>query len=379
MHIRSFYASSDGELESDLSPERLREAQEDTDGLLWVDIYDPDSEAGDFLSQEMGFHTLAIEDALGEQHQPAKVDEYGSHLFLIVHGIDYSSEEDFVETARLSVFIADSTVVTLHRVELISIDAVMTRVRRDPRLMDRSAGLFTYMVLDALQDAVLPALDHLGTVAAGLEEAAIDAPGREVLQQILQLKRSTIRIQRTIAPQARAFSRLSRDEFHLVGERDSMYFRDLQDQMIQLDVINQGIRDTADNALATYLSSIGIKQNETMRVLAIVAAVFLPLSLLAGIYGMNFSNIPELDWRWGYFGVLGIMGSVGAITFYWLVIRRLNWSLHRSRRALMSVKPPMEQVTRMMTPVSTVTGATSAVARNITDAVSDAVNERKTR
>lgn len=386
MQIRSFYLNSEGQIERDLAPERLKEARADTTGLLWLDVYDPEYEAGQFLLDEMGFHPLAVDDAFSRQHQPAKVDAYGSHLLMIVHGIDYSSDEDFIETARLTLFVAEALVVTLHRVELISVDAVIERIERDTKLMDRPASLFSYMVLDSLHDAILPTLDHISEVAAGLEEVAIEAPGKEVLQHILQLKRSTIRIQRTMAPQIRVFNRLSRNEFPLIGEQASMYFRDLQDQIVQLDVINQGVRDTADNALATYLSSIGIKQNETMRVLAIVAAVFLPLSLLAGIYGMNFENIPELGVSWGYFAVIGVMIAVGLSTFYWLFIRNWTLKIRRGRGMMMGIKPPMDQVNRMMSPVGSVLNATDAAARGITGftgavtgAVADTFSDKKRR
>ncbi len=373
MQIRSFYLNSDGQIEHDLSQERLQEARKDKKGLLWLDVLDPEFEATKFLAEEMEFHPLAIEDAMSTSHQPAKVDDYTSHLFMIVHGIDYSSNEEFVETARLSMFVAEGTVVTLHRVSLISVDGVIERIRRDVRLMERPASLFSYTILDSLHDAILPALNHLGEVAAGLEELSVDAPGRQVLQRILQLKRSSIRIQRIMAPQIRVFNRLSRNEFPLIEEQASMYFRDLQDQVIQLDVINQGVRDTADNALATYLSSIGIKQNETMRVLAIVAAVFLPLSLLAGIYGMNFSNMPELDVSWGYFAVIGVMLTVGFGTFYWLFIRKFVSDFRKRAEMMMDVKPTIEQVQKMTSPVGSVVDMTDMMTRNLAGTVTGKV------
>ena len=372
MEIKSFYLNSDGKIERDLSPERLKEARQDTTGLLWLDVFDPEREAGPFLLKEMGFHPLAVEDCMDTSHQPAKADEYGNTVFLIVHGIDYSSQKEFVETARLSMFITEGTVVTVHRVPLFSLDTVADRVERDARVMERRADIFAYTILDSLHGAILPALDHLAEVAASLEEVAIDAPGREVLQTILQLKRSAVRIQRTLAPQTRVFNRLSRGEFPLISEEAAPYFRDLQDQTFQLDVINTGVRDTADNALSTYLSSIGIKQNETMRVLAIVAGIFLPLSLVAGIFGMNFDYMPGLDWRWGYFSVLIAMGVVGLITFYYLFVKHMNWNLGRSARLVRSVKPDLNRLMSIPTStINTIVDTTDSVTRNVTSAVTD--------
>jgi magnesium transporter len=377
MNIRSFYLNPHGVIEKDLSPERLTEARSDTDGLLWLDIYDPEREAGDFLLEEMKFHPLAVGDLLDPSHQPAKVDDFGDHLFLIVHGIDYSSQQEFVETARLSMFITAGTVVTLHRVSVFSVDHVIDRIERDPRLMERPADLFAYNILDALHDNILPALDHLAEVAGRLEEEAIAAPGRSVLQNILLLKRSAIRIQRTLSPQTRVFNRLSRNEFSLISGQAAPYFRDLHDQTIQLDVINTGVRDTADNALANYLSSIGIKQNETMRILAIVAAVFLPLTLIAGIYGMNFKYQPDLEWRWGYFAVLGVMGTVGLLTFYYLFVRRLNWKLQTGARIVRSVKPDLSQMRNIPLGINSIVDVTGSVTRSIASNVSDIASGRK--
>jgi magnesium transporter len=375
MEIRSFYLNSEGKVERDLSPERLHEARQDTSGLLWLDIHDPKSESARFLLDEMKFHPLAVEDAADTSHQPAKADDYGDHAYLIVHGVDYSSQKDFIETARLSMFITAGTVVTVHRVPLFSLDAIAGRIERDVRIMERKADLFAYTILDALHGSILPTLDHLAEVASGLEEEAIDAPGREVLQGILQLKRSAIRIQRTLAPQTRVFNRLSRGEFSFISADAAPYFRDLQDQTFQLEVINTGVRDTADNALSTYLSSISIKQNETMRVLALVTAVFLPLSLIAGIYGMNFKNMPELGWSWGYFAVLGFMGTIGLSTFYYLFVRRMNWRIHPSARIPRSIKPDIDRLRNLPgSTINTIAGATDTVTRNIAHTVSDTIS-----
>jgi magnesium transporter len=354
VEIRSFYLNSQKKVERDLTPERLKEARLDTRGLLWLDILDPETEAGPFLLNEMHFHPLAVDDYADKSHQPAKADDYGDHLFLIVHGIDYSSQEEYVETARLSMFITEGTVVTVHRVPLFSLDHVAERVERDARLMERPADLFSYIILDSLHSSVLPTLDHLSEVAAELEEVAVASPGRNLLGTILQLKRSAIRIQRVMAPQVRVFNRMSRGEFPLISAAAAPYFRDLQDQIFQLDVINTGVRDTADNALGACLSSINVKQNETMRVIAIVTAVFLPLGLIASIYGMNFGNMPELDWSWGYYAVLGVMGAYGLAMFYWLGLRRLDWGLRRKARGGMrSMKPDITRVKRIPSTVNT--------------------------
>jgi magnesium transporter len=135
-----------------------------------------------------------------------------------------------------------------------------------------------------------------------------------------------------MAPQREVLNRLSRGEFPGIKAEAQIFYRDVYDHLVRIEDLNQNIRDMADNALSTYLSSVANRQNETMRVLSIVATIFMPLTLLAGIYGMNFEYMPELSWRWGYFAVLGVMGVViaGVIWRFW-ASRWIGWGRKQAR------------------------------------------------
>jgi len=156
-------------------------------------------------------------------------------------------------------------------------------------------------------------------VSAEIEDEVIKNPQKTTLEAVMKLKRSTLHIHRVMTPQRDVLNRLSRGDFSLLKRGTRIFYRDVYDHCTRIADLNQTNRDIADNILATYLSSIANKQNEIMKVLAIVAAVFLPLSLLAGIYGMNFENMPELEWSWGYFAVLGIMAFAiaGLVWRFW--------------------------------------------------------------
>jgi magnesium transporter len=147
-------------------------------------------------------------------------------------------------------------------------------------------------------------------VAEGIEMEVIREPQKHILEGILKLKRSSLKVHRVMAPQREVLNRLSRGEFPMIKQEAQIFYRDVYDHVVRIEDLNQTILDRSDNALATYLSSVANRQNETMRVLSIVATIFLPLTLLAGIYGMNFEFMPELGWRWGYFAVLGVIGLV---------------------------------------------------------------------
>jgi len=137
-------------------------------------------------------------------------------------------------------------------------------------------------------------------------------------------------LNRVMIPQRELLNSLSRGDYPFIGERALMYYRNVYDHIVRIEMLCQEIRDLVDNILSTYLSSVANRQNETMKLLAIVAAIFLPLSLLAGIYGMNFENMPELKWRWGYFAVVGIIGMAILIMLWFFWAR--NWiSIGRHR------------------------------------------------
>jgi magnesium transporter len=133
------------------------------------------------------------------------------------------------------------------------------------------------------------------------------------------LKRSVLRIHRVIAPQREILNRLSRGEFSLINEEAEIFYRDIYDHLIRIEDLNQTIRDMTDNALSTYLSSVANKQNDSMKMLTIVATIFMPLTLLAGIYGMNFEYMPELKWHWAYFCIWGVIlvAIAGMIGWFW--------------------------------------------------------------
>jgi magnesium transporter len=152
-------------------------------------------------------------------------------------------------------------------------------------------------------------------------EETIRGPQQSTLEAVLKFKRSTLQVHRVMAPQREIMNRLSRGEFPIIKGEAQIFYRDIYDHIVRIEDLSQTLRDRADNAVASYLSSVAIQQNETMKVLSIVACIFLPLTLVAGIYGMNFENMPELEWSWGYFAVLGFMATVGAAPVSWFWAR----------------------------------------------------------
>ena len=316
MPIKAYYLAPNGNLQRDLTEEEIMRAYESKQGLIWVDISETTEGDGKFLEKGFHFHHLAIEDCISGQIHPPKIDDFGEYIFIIVHGINYATESDIVETAELAIFLGKHFVISNHHAPLYSVREVEQMIESDDRVMKRGADFLAHTLVDALVDNVMPTIDSMSNVAEEIEEEVIRKPQPVTLDGIMKLKRSTMRVHRVMAPQREVLNRLSRGEFLMIKPETQIYYRDVYDHVVRVEDLNQTIRDRADNALSTYLSSVANRQNETMRVLSVVATIFLPLTLLAGIYGMNFEYMPELQWRWGYFMVLGIILLVVLIVIW---------------------------------------------------------------
>ena len=179
--------------------------------------------------------------------------------------------------------------------------------------MRRGPDFLAHALIDGLVDDMLPIVDRLGDIAEVLENEAIKSPGQSTLEAIQDLKRSTLRIHRVITPQREMLSRFTHREYTVIREEAELFYRDVYGHMVHIGDLNQLVRETAENAVAMYMSVLVVRQNETVKTLSILAGIFAPLTLIASIYGMNFEHMPELGWRWGYFAVLGTMLLVGII------------------------------------------------------------------
>ncbi|MFC1899460.1 magnesium/cobalt transporter CorA [Chloroflexota bacterium] len=337
MSYTAYHLTTAGEVNGNITQDQMKSIYGSGEGLLWIDMLQMTKEDGQFLEDTFDFHPLAIEDCLNENLHPPKIDDFGDYLFIIIHGVNYAVESELVGTAELTIFLGKNYVITTHRFPLLSIEAVKERVDRDGRPMQNGAELLSYSIIDTLVDNVLPTVDKMTEIAESIEEEIIRQPQQATLEAILKLKRSAIQLHRIMTPQREVLNRMSRGDFKFIGEDARIYYRDIYDHIVRLDDLNQTVRDMADNALATYLSSIANKQNEVMKILSIVAAIFLPLGLITGIFGMNFKYMPELNLPWGYYSVLGFIGFVilVVIGLFW-VKGLIHWGRKRITRVIIS-------------------------------------------
>ncbi len=333
MSFTAYFLSPDGELSQELGERETREAFQSKTGLLWVDVEDTSESDMDMLESVFGFHRLALADCISKTVHTPKIDDFGDHLFIIIHGVDYASESDVVETTELALFIGEHFVVSSHAVPLFSVTSVRRQVEEDGGPMKRGADSLAHLLMDTLIDYILPALQRLEEIVDDIEEEAVRRPHQGTLAAVLKLKRSALAMHRVVAPQRELLSSLAGGQFPLVRSEARIFYSDVYDHMVRIEGLTHALREQADSALTIYLSALTIRQNETMKVLAVVASVFLPLMLIASIYGMNFENMPELGVSWAYFAVLGFMALLLIGAVWWFSARRwITWGRRQASR-----------------------------------------------
>ena len=319
----TFYLGPDGKLAKDLSRQQIADCLKKGEGLLWVDLEDTGEADRPLLSEVFGFHDLAVDDCISTSLHHPKIDDYDDHLFIIIHGINYHARSNVVETTELAIFLGHNYVVSSHNVPMKAIKSVMESLERSVRLMQRGADFLAYNLMDVLVDNIISVLDKLNERSTNIENEVLENPRKATLNSIMELKRSSLALRRVMTQQRQVINSLSRGDFEIISEPTRIYYRDVYDHVMRVEEFAQNLRDLLDSALNTYLSSLSNRMNEIMKVLTLVASIFIPLTLIAGIYGMNFDNMPELSTRYGYFVVLGVMAIIGiGLVFYF---RKRRW------------------------------------------------------
>lgn len=291
--------------------------------VTWVDVCGLGDEASlRRIGEIFSLHPLALEDVVNVPQRP-KVEAYDAHLLLITRMV-MQRRVAVLDTEQVSIFVGKNYVLTFQERFGDVLDPVRNRLRRGGGPIRKlGPDYLTYAILDTVIDAYYPILEAMGDYLEALEEEVVRQPTLESLHKIYRSKRELLTLRRSIWPQREAINTLVRDDLEFVSDPVRVYLRDTYDHCVQLIDGTETYRELVGGLMDVYLSSIGNRQNEVMKVLTIMASIFIPLTFLAGIYGMNFEGMPELRSAWGYPVLLGIM-LVTAITMLYR-FRRLGW------------------------------------------------------
>lgn len=294
----------------------------DSGKVSWINVDGlGDADALRRLGEHFGFHPLALEDTLNVGQRP-KIEEFEDHLFVVAQMVDWCKGE--IRFEQMAIFLKRNVLVTVQEEpERDPFDALRARLRAG-RGYARSRGhdYLAYAVLDAIVDHYFPVLESVGEELERIETELLDAPCRESAAKLHEIRRNLLRLRRYTWPQREILSHLMRDE-EFVKEGTKVFLRDTYDHTVQVMEVTDGYREMAAGLMELYLSSLSQRTNEIVRVLTVISAIFVPLTFIAGVYGMNFELMPELKWERGYFMVLGFMAAValGMLAFF----KRKGW------------------------------------------------------
>ena len=274
------------------------------DGIHQVDIIEA-------IGKHFGVHPLVLEDIVNTGQRP-KMEDFGNYLFVVLKMIYYDEKEDEIKTEQVSLLISQNFVISFQEREGDVFNSIRERIRGSKgRIRKMGADYLAYALMDSVVDNYFVIIEKVGEKLEGMEEELVKNTTPETLQAIHSLKRNMIFLRKSVWPLREVIGGLERGESKLVQESTQIYFRDVYDHTIQVMDAIETSRDMLSGMLDIYLSSVSNRMNEVMKVLTIIATIFIPLTFIAGIYGMNFQNMPELGWRWGYFAVLLVMVAIG--------------------------------------------------------------------
>lgn len=275
------------------------------------------------IGRPFGLHPLVLEDVLHTGQRP-KIEEFEHYLFLVLRVLTWDDAAHRVAEEQLSLILGENFVLSFQERPGDVFDPVRERIRAGKgRLRERGPDYLAYALVDAIVDHYFVVLERLGERVEDLEQQLIDEPGPSTLQEIHRLKRELLFLRKSVWPLREVLSTLQRLDSPLVADETGIFIRDVYDHTIQVIDTGETFRDMASGMLDTYLSSVSNRMNEVMKVLTMMATIFIPITFIAGVYGMNFERMPELGWPWAYPAALGLMLAVaaGMVVYF----RRKGW------------------------------------------------------
>jgi magnesium transporter len=274
------------------------------------------------VGEVFGLHPLVLEDILNTEQRP-KIEDYGEYIYIAINQLFLDKADGDIITDHQSIVLGKGFVISAGESRTKVFKPVRERLESGGRIRKLGSDFLAYSLLDAIIDNYFDVLELLGDRVEEVEELLISKPAPETLSKINDLKRDMLFVHKSIWPLREVTNLLERGESQLVQDDTRLFIRDLYDHVIQVIDTTELYRDILSGLLDVYLSSLSNKMNEVMKVLTIISTIFIPLTFLAGIYGMNFRYLPELEWRWGYFALLGVMAvvAVSMLAFF----RKKKW------------------------------------------------------
>jgi magnesium transporter len=301
----------------------ISEALKEPGVFVWIGLHDPSPDLLRQIQKEFGLHDLAVEDAQ-VAHQRPKLEQYGDSIFVVLRPAILTSDQERIELGETHLFLGPRYIVSIRHGDTPGYAAVRTRCESTPGLLAKGPGFVLYAVMDFIVDHYFPVLDTLGDQLERLEnEIFSETFDRKTVERIYDLKRNLVEVKRAVSPLVDVCNRLVRFDMPLIPEDTRPYFRDVYDHAIRINEHVDTLRELLTGALEAHLSLTAVAQNDAMKKLAGWAAIIGVPTMVAGVYGMNFKFMPELEWRYGYPAVMAGMAALCVYLYY--RFKRSGW------------------------------------------------------
>lgn len=312
----------DGRIDEHVAFEHLGERAASPESVVWLDVNAPcDQDLAD-LQEEFGLHPLAIEDIRRPQQRP-KVDSYENTLLVVLFDVGQDAN-GHLRLNEVAFFIGDGYIISVHARPVPALDAVRERWQQNPRMVEPSPiGFLLYRIASALVDGFFPVIDQCDARVERIEDRIFEGFEARHLQALLRLRRELTELRRAIGPQRDVFTTLARHDDDVLDAKTDPYFADIVDLVLRLTDTIDTIRDRLSAALDAQLTLQSTELNQTMKRLTALTVVIMVPTLIAGVYGMNFDQMPELHWAFGYPMALGMMFLAMAVAA--LIFKRNDW------------------------------------------------------
>lgn len=312
----------DGGVHEEIPLEQISEVIPKRENQVWLDLAGEPPERMRLLKEEFGFHDLALEDCVKAGQRP-KVDEYPGYYFLVFYSPYWDTQTNRLKARELHCFVGINYVVTIHKEPIPALATARRRWAQNIAMMREGVGFLVYTIMDSIVDEYFPLLDQIDDLIEAQEDRVFHEAPNKILDDIFTLKKDLLYLRKLLAPKRDIFNIISRRDQPLFPPQTQLYLRDVHDHLIRVLEQVDIQREMTVGLLDAYLSTVTNRTNAVMTTLTVVATVLMALGFIAGIYGMNFKHMPELDWPYGYHAAIGLMALVGGVMTWHF--RRKGW------------------------------------------------------
>ena len=306
---------SRGDRLEEISREAATDLLSRRDANLWLHFDTPTEEELDFLKENFAIHHLTIEDIVNQNQRP-KIEPFENYVYLAIHPLRREAKWE-IEPSELDLLLGRGWIVSVHYGPLPGLIDNSQLHERIPAALGRGADFLLYTLVDLVVDSYFPITDDVEDKIDSLEDRLLLRAHPGDMNRLLSLKRSIVHIRRAVTPQREVLNQLTRHDFPFVRPENLVYFRDVYDHLIRIAEELDSLRDILSSVLEIHLASTSNQLNATMKRLTAYGTIFVMITAIAGIYGMNFKFMPELEWRYGYFVVLGVMAAISLGLYFY--------------------------------------------------------------